>query len=195
MLHTSCVAVASKYNKYSVAPPAARVSLSRFAVAVHDADGVSAACVWLQDAFDVDVNILLLAAYVGAVRGRVLTPEQVAEARALVDGWHTEVVRPLRDVRRRLKSGPAPAPGARTERLRGEVAKVEIDAELVELAVLDQWSDELDAQSGTKPSVASITAGMVAAVGSYSRDPITDDAHRALATIAAAASRQAGVTS
>jgi uncharacterized protein (TIGR02444 family) len=195
MLHTFCVAVASKYNKYSVEPPAARVSLPQFAVAVHQADGVAAACVSLQDEFDLDVNILLLAAYVGAVRGQSLGAEQIAGARALVDAWHAEVVRSLRDVRRKLKAGPAPAPSERTEEVRSQVAKAELDAELVELAALDRWSSELEDASDTSSAAETIMAGMIAAIGSYSPDPITDDASRLLTKIAAAASRQAGAVS
>ncbi len=195
MLHTSCVAVGSKYNKYSVEPPAARVSLPQFAVAVHEADGVAAACVSLQDEFDLDVNIVLLAAYVGAVSGQSLGGEQIAGARALVDAWHAEVVRPLRRVRRKLKAGPAPAPSERTEEVRSQVAKAELDAELVELALLDQWSSEFADTSNTGSAAETIVAGMIAAIGSYSRDPITDNARRLLTTIAAAACRQASAAS
>lgn len=186
MPHTSCVAVASKYNKYSVEPPAASVALRQFAVAVHEADGVSAACVSLQDSFDVDVTVLLLAAYIGAVRGLALTAEDVGNARMLIDGWHTEVVRPLRAVRRLLKSGPAPAPSAETEDVRGTVAKAELDAELVELDSLQRWAAEHDGPAGP-PSTERAVSAMKVALGSYSCHPIGEDARRALATIAAAA--------
>ena len=108
------MAVAGKYNKYPSQPPPARaggatVPLRQFALAVHDIEGVPAACVLLQDRFDLDVNVLLLGAYIG-VQGKTLAAEDVDAARAVVDAWHDEVVRPLRAVRRRLKSGPPPAP-------------------------------------------------------------------------------------
>jgi uncharacterized protein (TIGR02444 family) len=108
MPHTSCMAAASKYNKYAAQPPPARVSLRQFALVVHETEGVSNACVSLQDRFDLDVNILLLGAYIG-VQGKTLAAENVDAARAVVDEWHNAIVRALRAVRRRLKSGPAPA--------------------------------------------------------------------------------------
>jgi uncharacterized protein (TIGR02444 family) len=186
MLHTACVAGAGNYNKYRVEPSAARVALPPFAVAVHEADGVGAACVALQDRFGLDVDVLLLAAYVGAVRGQTLTAEQVSAARAVIDEWHVEVVRRLRGVRRGLKSGPAPAPSARTEEIRAAVAKAELDAELVELDQLDQWAAGLPADQGS-PSAELALAAMEVVVHSYSADAIDDDARGALAAIASAA--------
>jgi len=47
-------------------------------------------------------------------------------------------VRPLRSVRRRLKSGPPPAPNAISEALRARVESVELEAERIELAILEE---------------------------------------------------------
>lgn len=189
MLHTSCVAVASKYNKYSVPPPAARVTLRGFAVAVHDRPGVADACVALQDRFDVDVNILLYAAYIGAVRRRSATPDGLAAARTHVDAWHRDVVRPLRAVRRLLKTGPPPAPTPQTDEVRKQVAKAELDAEFVELDLLGDWAAGLDDAPGTgSPSELARTA-MEIAVQSYSTASLDDDDQSALTVIADAAAR------
>ena len=157
---------------------------------------MAAACVSLQDSFELDVNVLLLAAYVGAVRGQSLDPEQIAGARAVVDAWHAEVVRPLRGVRRNAQGGTG-ACAERTDR-GGEDARWqrrELDAELVELAALDQWSGELEHTSDAGFSPETAIAGMIAVIGSYSPDPITDDVRHLLTTIAAAATRQAGAVS
>ncbi len=114
---------------------------------------MSAACVSLQDQFGLDVNLLLLAAYVGAARRQTLTADQLDTARTVVDAWHIEVVRPLRSVRRRLKSGPAPAPTPQTEEVRAQVAKAELDAELIELDLLGAWAAELEAAPATLSSM------------------------------------------
>lgn len=189
MLHTSCVAVASKYNKYSVPPPAARVTLRGFAVAVHARPGVADACVALQDRFDVDVNILLYAAYIGAVRRRSATPDGLAAACTHVDAWHRDVVRPLRAVRRLLKTGPPPAPTPQTDEVRKQVAKAELDAEFVELDLLGDWAAGLDDAPGTgSPSELARTA-MEIAVQSYSTASLDDDDQSALTVIADAAAR------
>jgi uncharacterized protein (TIGR02444 family) len=196
MPHTSCVAVAGKYNKYPSQPPPARAGgaiapLRQFALAVHDVEGVPAACVLLQDRFDLDVNVLLLGAYVG-VQGKTLVAEDVSAARAVVDAWHDEVVRPLRAVRRRLKSGPAPAPDARTASLRRHVAGSELDAELVELDELGRWADELDAPTSTGSVIEHATKAMELVVQSYDGDTVDGEVAGALEVIAAAAARQEG---
>jgi uncharacterized protein (TIGR02444 family) len=196
MPHTSCVAVASKYKKYPAQPPPARASenptaFRQFAIAVHDVDGVPEACVLLQDRCDLDVNVLLLGSYIG-VQGKSITAEHVDAARAVVDGWHNEIVRPLRAVRRRLKSGPAPAPDTRTAALRRHVAESELDAELVELDELGKWADELQARAVAGSAIESATAAMEAVVQSYRGGPADSEAAGALAAIAKAAADAAG---
>ncbi len=147
-----------------------------------------ASCVSLQDRFGLDVNVLLLAAYLGTVLGQMPTAEQLRSARALVDGWHGEVVRPLRGVRRLLKAGPAPAPSAETDAVRSQVAKAELDAELIELDILDGWAAPLR-PSAIEPTSELAAAAMEVAVRSYSPEPLGDDERHALAIIAAAATR------
>ncbi|MFL1876565.1 DUF2390 domain-containing protein, partial [Hansschlegelia beijingensis] len=47
-----------------------RGGLRDFAVATYGGDGVQAACLTLQDAHGLDVNVVLFAAWAGAVAGR-----------------------------------------------------------------------------------------------------------------------------
>lgn len=147
------------------------------------------ACLHLQDRHDLDVNLVLFAAFVGAERRERLTPSNLAAARELVDTWHREVVRPLRAVRKRLKTGPSPAPNDTTARLRREIQRVEIEAELIEL-------DELGGQipgwetvpvSGNAAECAAVAIGTV--VQANSRNPIDDQDRKAIGTIAGAALR------
>ena len=64
-----------------IAPdPAEAPSLRDFAVATYGGDGVQAACLTLQDAHGLDVNVVLFAAWAGAVAGRALGPQDVAAA-------------------------------------------------------------------------------------------------------------------
>jgi len=111
--------------------------LPGFAVAVYRRDGVSAACLHLQERFDADVNLVLCAAFTGAVRRHDPTESEVVAMREAVAPWHTEIVVPLRAVRRRLRTGPPPAPDDATTELRARIQRDEIEAELIELGVLD----------------------------------------------------------
>lgn len=164
--------------------------LRRFALAVYAEADVAPACLTLQERFGVDVNVVLFAAYVGAVGRRRLDDAELDGAHAAIGEWHDEVVRPLRSVRRRLKSGPSPAPNPATAELRRRIQKAEIDAELVEL-------DELDALTGpavptTDSDPTDLAAGNVGlVVARASTGPLAQDERDAAEVIAAAAARHA----
>ena len=131
-------------------PAPAEESLWAFAVSLYSAPGVADACLGLQDHHCCDVNVLLFAAWMGAVRHYAMTRAEMAEAVAVVQSWHEEIVRPLRDLRRRLKSGPPPAPSESTEGLRTRIKAIELEAERIELAMLEQlaarWAPPLGAR-------------------------------------------------
>ena len=111
-------------------------SLRRFALELYRRPGVADACLELQSRHDLDVNLVLFAAFVGAVERRMLTDADLGRVHGRVDAWHQEVVRPLRSVRERLRSGPAPAPDEATTALRRKLAQLEIEAEMIELGQL-----------------------------------------------------------
>ena len=74
-----------------------------FSLATYGKEGVADACIALQEAHGADVNVLLFCAWAGC-HGVRLDRAQIEAACGAVRGWHEEVVRPLRSVRRRLKS-------------------------------------------------------------------------------------------
>ncbi|OKH79475.1 hypothetical protein EB75_24305 [Mycobacterium sp. ST-F2] len=159
------------------------VQLPDFALRVHRQDGVEQACVLLQDRFGLDVNVLLFAARVG-VAGQ-LTTETLAAASERVAQWHAEVVRPLRAVRRRLKSGPAPAPSPATTELREQLKDLEIRSELIELSELDALVPDVEPAGGD--AVVRVVEALTLVVRAQSDRPLTSDEDAAVATIAAAA--------
>jgi len=118
-------------------PQPTDASLWAFAVDLYTAPGVAEACLDLQDRYGCDVNVLLFAAWMRAAHHHTLTSIEMTEIAASVQDWHTEIVCPLRSVRRRLKAGPAPAPSATSEALRARVKSVELEAERIELAMLE----------------------------------------------------------
>lgn len=114
-----------------------------FSLAVYAGEGVADECVGLQGRLGLDVSLLLLAAFMGAVEGVRLSARDVAGANAAVAEWHDEIVRPLRAARRALKA-PAAKPDDPLQpaaaSLRLQVKRGELDAEKIEQAMLWQWS-------------------------------------------------------
>jgi uncharacterized protein (TIGR02444 family) len=129
-------------------------SLWDFAVELYGAPSVGEACLALQDRHGCDVNVILFAAWMGAVRGDKLSQPDMAEAIACVQSWRDEIVRPLRLIRRRLKSGPPPAPYQTTEELRTRIKAVELESERIELAQLEAFPSKRLARAD-EPSKAS----------------------------------------
>lgn len=106
-----------------------------FSLSLYAAPGVAEACLTAQDRHGTDVNLLLWAVWL-AVHGHNLTVAELAAAEHAIRPWREEVVWPLRAVRRRLKTGPLPAPDAATESLRTQVKTAELEAEKVQQSLL-----------------------------------------------------------
>ena len=99
-------------------------------------DGVGAACLELQDAHELDVNVLLFCLWCGASGRGALTADEMKIATDAVHAWHHDIVRSLRAVRTLMKSGMEPAPAHLAESLRQRLQKTEIDCEHTEQLML-----------------------------------------------------------
>ena len=123
--------------------PTLDTPLWAFSLAVYGAEGVDSECLDLQEHFKLDVNLLLFAAYVGAVEGVQLGAQDVDAAATAVSVWYAEIVRALRSVRRDLKlvslddDNPLRAAAAN---LRAQVKEAELKSEKIEQAMLWYWS-------------------------------------------------------
>jgi len=111
-----------------------------FSLKVYQAPGVSEECLRAQDELSIDVNVLLYAAWLGAVQGIALDTGAVASIEKALGQWSAAVVKPLRAVRRGLKERPDIAePSIKTTRSR--VAEIELFAEQVEQAMLHRMTN------------------------------------------------------
>jgi uncharacterized protein (TIGR02444 family) len=117
-------------------------SFWEFSLAVYANTAVQRECLDLQDRHGVDVNLLLHCAYVGAVHHALLSASGIAEAKAAVEEWQREVVRPLRSARRALKGFVArrSAIAAGAGALRTSVKAAELQSERLEQAMLEEWT-------------------------------------------------------
>lgn len=163
-------------------------SLWRFAVALHGRPGVADACLALQNRFELDVNLLLFAAWLGAERRLALSEAEAASARQRTAAWHAEIVHPLRRIRQRMKNGPGPAPSPKTESLRDELKAVEIGSERIELALLEMIAGELerDAMPGIEHEPP-VRRNLHVTVAQFVADGIDSEADRQVGVIERAA--------
>jgi len=135
-------------------------NLWNFALRTYGAQGVSEACLSLQDESGVDVPVLLFALWLAA-NSVELSESELQRTDTRVREWREEVIRPLRAVRRRLKTGPFPAPSGETEALRNSVKAAELNSEKIELALLEEEGSELIARMEKADDAASRNAATV----------------------------------
>jgi uncharacterized protein (TIGR02444 family) len=112
-----------------------------FSLKVYMAGGVGQACLELQDAHELDVNVLLFCLWVGASGRGALDDTQMSDVLDAVHDWHHNIVRELRTVRTYMKGGVGSAPTAITESLRQRIQKTEIDCEHAEQLMLAESID------------------------------------------------------
>jgi uncharacterized protein (TIGR02444 family) len=103
-----------------------------FAVEIYASEGVSDACLALQDQFGLDVIVLMISLYSAAL-GIILTANDLERMDAAIIEWRQTVVHPLRAMRRQLKSSHYGQP---VVRLRETIKSVELRSEQIELAML-----------------------------------------------------------
>lgn len=104
-----------------------------FSLEIYGGEGVAEACLDLQERRGCDVNILLFCCWLGVSGRPTLTADRLRAILKVSDAWQAEVVRPLRDVRRRLKDQPWPEALPETlDAVRRRVADAELAAEHAE---------------------------------------------------------------
>ena len=109
-----------------------------FALRFYERPEVAEALLLLQDRVGADVCVVLFALFIARTHRVAVDGQDLADLDAVIADWRREVIWPLRSLRRRLRSGPCPAPAAATQALLQRIKAAEIDAEQIELAVLAQ---------------------------------------------------------
>ena len=120
----------------------------KFSLAVYAAPGVAAGCLALQDALNIDVNSLLFVAWLGASKKIVLSETELTAIEAHVREWHATVVRPLRALRRHVKTLSEMREDA-AKLLSQDIAAVELRAKQIEQAFLFESARGMAAGAAT----------------------------------------------
>jgi len=140
-----------------------------FSIAVYGASAVQGECLNLQDQFGVDVNLILLCAFLGAVHGVALTADDIAAVRRRVQQWQEQVVRPLRATRRNLKTAELTdaQDAAAVTQLRAHVKATELESERVEQMMLERWAEARLAAWPRGKSGDAVAANVQALLAAY----------------------------
>lgn len=117
-----------------------------FSSRVYRLDGVSDACLALQDRWGVDINVLLFCCWAGMNVGSV-SDSTMSEILGHSTRWAENVVRPLRAVRRWMKSENGES------ELRDEVKRVELAAERVQQEALEAMVGTATVADTGRPSI------------------------------------------
>jgi len=157
----------------------------RFSLAYYRDPGVADACIALQEAAGVDVNLLLFLLWHAAQSRRFSTAE-VEELEGRVGSWREAAVVPLRRLRRALKVAPPLLSAANAEAFRTRIKAVELEAErLQQEAMYDLVRSGL--RGSADASVAAAARANVAAYQTICRAPFPP---AAVETLLAALSRR-----
>ncbi len=141
-----------------------------FALRFYDDAETQEHCLRLQDEFGGDVPVALCLLW-HAARGRVTEADAIRALDAAVAPWREEVVRPLRALRRKLKTEALNPDAAAQEGFRSQVKKVELSAEKVQLKTLEAAT--LPGRDGVAPAEAARET--LAAYGTTLPAPLADD--------------------
>jgi len=155
-------------------------------------DGVQPAVIHLQDARGADVNLLIHAGWTAALGLPATTPDGAATLAASVAAWRDTAIEPLRAVRNALRPGVAHVPEEECKALRGQVLKLEIEAERIGQVVLEAGTAGAAGHEPGEPDPALVAANL-AAVASLNPAPLTQADRDALRAVLAAACQGATV--
>ncbi len=149
-----------------------------FSLEIYRDARVRSALLHLQDSRGADVNLLLFALWSQAP----LDEDRVRALEHEVKAWRRAAIEPLRAVRRALGGAVGAAPPDEVARLRSAVLELEIDAERIEQAILENAMPGTRSPGGGVPAAANL-----AAVIGLDRRPFDEADREALAVLAGAA--------
>ncbi|MDH3976922.1 MAG: TIGR02444 family protein [Gammaproteobacteria bacterium] len=107
-----------------------------FSLAFYRKPGVADACLYLQDQYGLNVNILLLCIWSGKTTDGPLTTMQLEACTQRIRDWEEKVIQPLRAIRRAVRHETLGVPEFIAEAFHLHVESSELEAEHVEQLML-----------------------------------------------------------
>ena len=147
------------------------ISLWDFAVSFYQEPDVKEQCLLLQDACDADIPLVIFALWLSTQAVR-LEPADWQQVFIDLDLWRSDVIKPLRHIRKKLKKGPPPAPCTATNELREMIKLAELNAEKIELTYLEsQAVNKKIAQPFDPHALAKFNLEQILICFSYDQNP------------------------
>ncbi len=114
-----------------------------FSLGYYRGAGVSEACLELQDNCGVDVNVVLFLLWMASLKRRV-APADVKALADKVRPWQTDVIGPIRDLRRRLKTDAPLLEKGAAELFRTRIKAIELESERLQQEAMYALADKLN---------------------------------------------------
>lgn len=107
-----------------------------YSVSIYGSPGVADACIYLQDKYDLDVNLLLFCIWLGASGRGSFDAGEIENCLRRTGDWRARVIDPLRSIRRACRDEPLGVPEFLLQIFRPLMQDIELDAEHIEQLVL-----------------------------------------------------------
>ena len=107
-----------------------------YSVSIYGKPDVADACIFLQDKYGLDVNLLLFCVWLGASGRGSLDVNEIDGCRRRTGDWRARVIEPLRSIRRACRDEPLGVPEFLLQIFRPLMLDIESDAEHIEQLVL-----------------------------------------------------------
>jgi len=131
-----------------------------FSLGYYRGAGVSEACLELQDNCGVDVNLVLFLLWLASQKRR-LAPDPVKRLADKVRPWQTDVIGPIRTLRRRLKGYAPLLDRGAAELFRTRIKAIELESERLQQEAMYALAAGLPSEPA--PSAASAARASLAA--------------------------------
>ncbi len=105
--------------------------------------GIADACLFVQERYGLNVNLVLFCVWVADCGGGSLTAEHLQEAWRRLADWHKQVIKPLRDIRRVSRNEALGIPEFLRDGFVPQVEAAEQEAERVAQYVLAEFARTL----------------------------------------------------
>jgi len=107
-----------------------------YSVSIYGKPDVADACIFLQDKYGFDVNLLLFCVWLGAAGRGSLNADEIDGCIKRTRDWRARVIEPLRSIRRACRDEPLGVPEFLLQIFRPLMLDIEKEAEHIEQLVL-----------------------------------------------------------